>query len=65
MQVTSHYPQWRVLERISWLAVFFVVFFYAINSVQAAELTALEKGRIALAFPQSGTISEPDRKSVV
>ena len=60
MQVTSHYPQWRVLERISWLAVFFVVFFYAINSVQAAELTALEKGRIALAFPQSGTITEPE-----
>lgn len=60
MQVTSHYPQWRVLERISWLAVLFVVFFYAINSVQAAELTALEKGRIALTFPQSGTITEPE-----
>ncbi len=60
MQATYCYPQRRVLERISWLAVFFIIFFCTLSSVHAAELTALEKGRIALAFPQSGTITEPE-----
>ncbi|MDY0250418.1 MAG: 4Fe-4S binding protein [Pseudomonas sp.] len=36
------------------------MFFYAANSVHAAELTALEKGRIALIFPHSGTTTEPE-----
>ena len=43
-----------------WLLVFFVVFFYTLGSAQAASLTALEKGRIALSFPQAGTITEPE-----
>ena len=60
MQAISHYPQRRVLERFSWLAVFFFMFFYAVSAAQAAEQTALEKGRIALTFPQSGTITEPE-----
>jgi len=60
MQAISRYPQRRALEHLSWLLVFFFMFFYAANSVHAAELTALEKGRIALIFPHSGTTTEPE-----
>ena len=60
MQAIFCYPQRRVLERICWLAIFLLVFLCTAATVQAAELTALEKGRIAIAFPQSGTISEPE-----
>lgn len=60
MQAIYCAPQPKVLERLSWLAVFLIVFFCTIASAQAAELTALEKGRIAIAFPQSGTITEPE-----
>lgn len=60
MQAYYCSPRPRVLERMSWLAVLFFIFFYTVSAAQATELTALEKGRIALAFPQSGTITEPE-----
>lgn len=52
--------QRKVWARISLLILFSALFFYAIGSAQAANLTTLEKGRIALAFPQHGTVTEPE-----
>ena len=60
MQAIHSSWQRRAQASISWLLAFFVIFFYALGSVQAASLTELEKGRIALAFPQAGTITEPE-----
>ena len=60
MQAIHCSPRRRVCERFSWLTIFFLVLLYAASTVQATELTALEKGRIAVAFPQSGTITEPE-----
>ncbi|MCK9535366.1 MAG: NosR/NirI family protein [Pseudomonas sp.] len=40
--------------------ILLILCFYGLSSAQAANLTALEKGRIALTFPQSGTITEPE-----
>lgn len=52
--------QRRTWARIAWLMLVLVFFFSVLGSAQAASLSALEKGRIALAFPQSGTITEPE-----
>lgn len=60
MQAIHSNWQRRAQVGISWLLAFFVIFVYALGSVQAASLTELEKGRIALAFPQAGTITEPE-----
>ena len=60
MQAIHSYSQRRALASISWLMLFLMLFFYAFGSAQAASLTALEKGRIAVAFPQAGTITEPE-----
>ena len=60
MQAIHSYSQRRALASISWLMLFLMIFFYAFGSAQAASLTALEKGRIAVAFPQAGTITEPE-----
>ncbi len=60
MQAIHSNLQRRTQTCMPWLLVFFVVFFYTLGSAQAASLTALEKGRIALSFPQAGTITEPE-----
>lgn len=60
MQAIYLYSQRRTLARIAWLMLVLVLFFSVLGSAQAASLSALEKGRIALAFPQSGTITEPE-----
>lgn len=60
MQAIYLYSQRRTWARIAWLMLVLVLFFSVLGSAQAASLSALEKGRIALAFPQSGTITEPE-----
>ncbi|NLO54387.1 MAG: regulatory protein NosR [Gammaproteobacteria bacterium] len=60
MQASYIYSQRRWLASITWLMILLILCFYGLSSAQAANLTALEKGRIALTFPQSGTITEPE-----
>lgn len=60
MQAIYSYSQRRAQKPIAWLTVFLLLFLCALGSAQASTLTELEKGRIALTFPQVGTISEPE-----
>lgn len=60
MQATHLNLQRSARVCMTLLLAVLVIFFYALGSVQAASLTELEKGRIALAFPQAGTITEPE-----
>ena len=60
MQASYIYSQRRWLASITWLMILLILCFYGLSSAQAANLTALEKGRIALTFPQPGTITEPE-----
>ena len=60
MQAIYSYSRRKTQTCVYWLAVFLLFFLYALGSAQASSLTALEKGRIALAFPQHGTVTEPE-----
>ncbi|HZJ95911.1 MAG TPA: 4Fe-4S binding protein [Thiopseudomonas sp.] len=58
----EHYGnfQQKFKTSVSWLLVLLALLWMGLSTAQANTLTALEKGRIAIAFPQAGTITEPE-----
>ena len=60
MLVINSYSRRTTLPCVAWLTVFILLFFSALGSAQASSLSALEKGRIALAVRQHGTVTEPE-----
>jgi len=60
MQVINYVKSSKWLSSVFWLALSLMLFFFTLGIVQATTITTLEKERIALAFPQGGTITEPE-----
>ena len=58
----GHYGnfQQKFTTFVSWLLVLLALLWMGLSTAQANTLTGLEKGRIAIAFPQAGTITEPE-----
>src|SRR5690554_947944 len=60
MQVINYVKSSKWLSSVFWLALSLMLFFFTLGIVQATTITTLEKERIALAFPQAETITEPE-----
>ena len=52
--------QQKLKTAVPWLLAMFALLLMNLSVAHASTLTALEKGRIAIAFPQAGTITEPE-----